>query len=128
MLFLLAAFTLFLSLLVNLQFVCCSYNNTNLSWSHINESKFLTRKGFCAVNGLLTDSQKMKSRRILRNSVTKFCAPVTVFDSIPLEWKTLCKGHCQIVCPSPIKCKILFSSLAPDTYIGKTKKLPISIF
>ena len=32
-------------------------------------SKLLTRKDFCTVNGLLIDSGKMKSRRILQNNV-----------------------------------------------------------
>ena len=57
--------------------------------------KKVLKKGFLTVRDLLTDEGKLKSWGTLQNcnlTAAEYFVLMSVFDAIPLEWKTLLKN------------------------------------
>ena len=93
----------------------------------------LLRKGFLTVSDILTDSGRMKSCRTLQNqNVTgaEFFVLMSVFKSIPSEWKTLLRDMPSTLPEAHESQNSIFPSCSRYLYwqlIKKIEKPPISI-
>ena len=93
----------------------------------------LLRKGFLTVSDILTDSGRMKSCRTLQNqNVTgaEYFVLMSVFDSIPSEWKTLLRDMPSTLPEAHELQYSIFPSCSRNLYwqlIKKIEKPPISI-
>ena len=93
----------------------------------------LLRKGFLTVSDILTDSGRMKSCRTLQNqnvTCAEFFVLMSVFNSIPSEWKTLLRDMPGTLPEAHESQDSIFPSCSRYLYwqlIKKIEKPPISI-